>query len=203
MRKITITESQYKRILENEFGYPPDVKADDGKPSNFTGYEVAINNIDNDATNDVTTSDGFKRSKPGWFGMNRYPAMHRLPEGEELDNKQNSGYGVKNDAYVNSVAGNGGGKMVNNLASEINSDTRGSRNNTNQVRISRMEDDKVNNPQRFQQNGGDKVLNILKSQTSKTSAAHNAAHASDFAEKNTNPNVTSKSNKNNGVIYFK
>lgn len=197
MRKIRITESQYKRILENEIGYPLDVKADDGKPDNFAGYQVAVDNTDDDAQNDVTISDTIKRSKAGWFGMNRYPAMHRLPEGEELDNKQNSGYGMKADNFINGAAKNGG-KMINNVASEVNSDKRGSRNNTNQVRISRMEDDKVNNPANFQKNGGDEMLKILKSQTSKTSAAHNSIHANDQITRNDNPNKS----KNNGVVYF-
>ena len=204
MRKITITESQYKRILESEFGYPLDVKSDDEKPENFTGYQVAVDNIDKDASNDVTTSDTIKRSKAGWFGMNRYPASHRLPEGEELDNTQNSGYGMKSDGFINNTAANGGGKMVNNVAAEVNSNTRGSRNNTNQVRVSRMENDKVNNPQKFQKNGGERMLNILKSQTKKTAASHEAKHSPDIVQQSTavKPNGTGKK-QGPGVVYFK
>lgn len=197
MRKIRITESQYNKILESELGYPIDVKGDDEKPANFTGDEVAINNIDRDAPNDVTTN--IYRSRRGWFGMNRWPAMHRLPEGKELDNRQNSGFGMKYDTQIAAKANDGGGKMIKNVHAEIQSDTRGSRNNTNQVRISRMEDDKVNNPENFKKNGGEEMLNILKSQTSKTSTAHKTQHA---GERSGQSAKDKPKTENNGVYYF-
>lgn len=201
MRKIRITESQYNKILESELGYPLDVKGDDEKPANFTGYEVAVDNTYNGAPDDVTTTDtvSTKRSRRGWFGMNRWPAMHRLPEGRELDNRQNSGFGMKYDAQIAAKANNGGGEMVKNVHDEIQSGTRGSRNNTNQVRISRMEDDKVNNPENFKKNGGEEMLNILKSQTSKTSTAHKAQHA---GERSGQSAKDKPKTENNGVYYF-
>lgn len=205
MRKIRITEAQFRKIWESEMGYPLDTKADDGKPDNFTGDEVAVNNIDRDAPNDVTTSGTIKRSKEGWFGMNRYPAFYRIPESRELDDKEVSGFGKNSDAAINSIASNNGGKMLHNLANEINSDKRGVRNNTLQVRISRMEDDKVNNPEHFQKNGGEEVLKRMKSQVNKTSAANNASNSLPQT-KNTNPNVSSDTHgdgSSNGVIYFK
>ena len=200
MRKIRITESQYKRILESEeVGYPLDVKADDEKPVNFTGYEVVADNPDDDAQNDVTISDTVKRSRRGWFGMNRWPAMHRLPEGRELDNRQNSGFGMKYDAQIAAKANNGGGKMIKNVSAEIQSDTRGSRNNTNQVRISRMEKAKVDDPENFAKNGGEEMLNILKSQTNKTSTTHKTQHAGERSGESTKNKPKSE---NNGVYYF-
>jgi len=204
MKKIHITESQWKHIMESECGYPLDLKSDDGKPDNFTETEIAINNTDKDAPNDVTTSDAVKRSKEGWFGMNRYPAMHRLPESRELDNVENSGFGSKNDAYINSAAKKNGGKMVSNIAGEINSDKRGSRNNTNQVRISRMEDYKQNNPNLYLKNGGDKTLNALKNQTKKQASTYNAKHATDVRTNNTTPGAQLNFDKGeNGAYYFK
>ena len=201
MRKIRITESQYRRILESEeMGFPLDKKADDGKPDNFNGDKVAVDNVDKDAPNDVTIPDTIKRAKKGWFGMNRWPAFQRLPEGRELDNMQNSGFGMKSDAVINAQAKNGGGKMVQNVAGEINSNTRGSRNNTNQVRISRMEDDKENNPANFQKNGGDAMLKILKSQVDKTSTTSKAANAGTPKGQSTKNKPKSE---NNGVYYFK
>lgn len=203
MRKIRITESQLKAILEYEgTAYPLDTKADDGKPANFCGDEIAVNNLDPDAPNDVTTTDNVskKRARRAQFGINtaRVSGAYRLEEGKELDNKQSSGFGMKYDALINNKAENGGGKMINNVANEINSDTRGTRNNTNQVRISRMEDDKVNNPQRFQQNGGDDMLNILKAQTKKESGQHKATHIQRKTPKE--PNMNSGEN---GIVYFK
>ena len=101
---------------------------------------------------------------------------------------------------------NGGGKMVKNVSAEISSNKGGTRNNTNQVRISRMEDQKVNDPAAYAKNGGDATLKILKSQVKKTSAIHNAVHGEDEKKTNVNPNVTSKTSEkkpNNGIIYFK
>ena len=209
MRKIRITESQYRLILESEeIGYPLNTKADDGKPDNFTGYEVASDNTDDDAPMDVTDMDNVsdKTAPNGWFGMRRFSSMYRLPEGQELDNKRSSGFGVKYDAQITNQAKNGGGKMVKNVSAEISSNKGGTRNNTNQVRISRMEDQKVNDPAAYAKNGGDATLKILKSQVKKTSAIHNAVHSEDEKKTNVNPNVTSKTSEkkpNNGIIYFK
>ena len=204
MRKIHITESQWKKILMQESAYPLDLKSDDEKPDNFTEYEVAVSNNDQDAPSDVMTGDAYKRSKEGWFGMNRYPAMHRLPESAELYNVENSGFGVKNDEYINNTANSNGGKMVSNISLEINSNKRGSRNNTNQVRISRMENYKKNDPDLFIKNGGDKTLDILKSQTKKQAGAHKAKHASDIRTQSTQPGDNVNYGKeNNGAYYFK
>ena len=74
---------------------------------------------------------------------------------------KNSGFGKNNDDYINHTANANGGKMASNIAGEINSNKKGSRNNTNQVRVSRMEDYKQNDPELFAKNGGEKTLNIL------------------------------------------
>ena len=79
---------------------------------------------------------------------------YRLAEGDELDNAKTSGYGKKNDMFINSVSKNLGGKMVSNLNAEINSNKGGSRNNTNQVRVSRKKKKKKEDPATFQKNGG-------------------------------------------------
>lgn len=206
MRKIHITESQWQRILESEVcAYPLDVKSDDEKPDNFTEYEVAVSNNDKDVPNgDVMDSEAYKRSKPGWFGMNRYPAMHRLPESRELDNQQSSGFGKKNDDYIQNVANNGGGKMATHVNAEIKSDKRGTRNNTNQVRALRMRQYKETNPQLFQKNGGEKMLNILDKQTKAQSNSYAAKHSTDVRTQDTTPGNNLNFNKGeNGAYYFK
>ena len=206
MRKIHITESQWKKILMAESAYPLDVKNDDGKPDNFTEYEIAVNNNDKDASNSVTIADKISKdeTKPGWFGMNRYPAMQRLPESEELDNVKNSGFGVNNDKVINTAAASNGGKMVSNISNEINSKKKGSRNNTNQVRVSRMETYKKTNPELFVKNGGQETLDILKSQTKKNADSHRAQHATDIRTQSIQPGDNVNYGKeNNGAYYFK
>ena len=164
MRRVIFTESQINEILQAESAYPLDIKGDDGRPDNSSGYEIAVNNTDRDATNDVTTSDSIKRAKKGWYLRSTLANHFRLAEGDELDNMKTSGYGQKSDTFISNVAKNGGGKMVSNLNAEIQSDTDSSRNNTNQVRVSRLEAQKKKNPAVFQKNGGEKTLNILKNQ---------------------------------------
>ena len=205
MKKIHITESQWKKILMAESAYPLDVKSDDGKPDNFMGNEIAISNTDKEAPNsDVMTGEAFKRSKEGWFGMNRYPSMHRLPESAELDNMENSGFGIKNDNFINNTAKSNGGKMATNISGEINSNKEGSRNNTNQVRISRMEQYKNGNPELFAKNGGDKMLNILKNQTGKQKNSYAAKHATDTRQVSTMPGDNVNYGKGeNGAYFFK
>lgn len=209
MRKIHITESQWKTILLNEMAYPLDAKNDDGKPANFTEYEIAIDNTDTEddaPEGNVTIPDTIKRSKGGYaFGnINSYHSeMHRLPESKELDNVKNSGFGVNNDKYINNSAQKGG-KMIANISNEINSKKTGSRNNTNQVRISRMETYKTSNPELFAKNGGQKALDILKSQTKKASTSHAAKHSSDIKTKNTDTvDGITNVNTENGAYYFK
>ena len=194
MRKIRITESQLKTILES-IGYPLNVDDANEEPDNFMGNEVAVNNVDPDAPDDVTTTDNVakKRSRKGWFGIYGYksPMSHfTVRESENLDNRQNSGYGQKSDAFIQSTAENGGGKMVNNLNAEVKSNKRGSRNNTNQVRIHRMEKAKTEDPVTFAKNGGEKTLNILKTQTKKTSCT--------FSDEKTETTITQPSAGNGG-----
>lgn len=208
MRKIRITESQLETILEYEGTYPLNVKGDDGRPDNFMGNEVAVDNTDDDATNDVTTTDNVsrKRSRRGWFGIFGYrsPNLHfSLRESENLDGRQNSGYGMKNDAFIQNMSNNGGGKMVNNLNNEIQSKTRGSKNNTNQKRIERLEDQKTEDPVTFAMNGGNKTLNILKHQVKKTSDSFSKDDSKTTIEPTDGGLSTSKKETKKQVYYFK
>ena len=205
MRKILITEAQLKKILAmEEIGYPLDTKSDDEKPDNFALTDVAVDNTDPDAPNDVTDLDNFSmhRTPETWFGMGRYTgAMYRLPESEELDNAKNSGFGVNNDAYISATANAGKGKMAANINAEVQSDKKGSRNNTNQVRANRMRQYKQTNPALYQKNGGDKMLDILDNQTRKQSSANKSKHNADIRTQDTTPNAFK--NGKNGAYYFK
>lgn len=206
MRKIRITESQLKTILES-IGYPLNVDDGNEEPENFMGSEVAVNNIDPDAPDDVTTTDNVakKRSRKGWFGIYGYksPMSHfTVRESENLDNRQSSGYGKKSDAFIQATANNGGGKMVNNLNAEVQSDTRGSRNNTNQVRISRMEKAKTDDPATFVKNGGEQTLKILKSQTKKTSGTFSKEKSETTITPPTDGGTGGSKKKTQQTIYY-
>lgn len=204
MRRVIFTESQINEILQAESAYPLDIKGDDGRPDNSSGYEIAVNNTDRDATNDVTTSDSIKRAKKGWYLRSTLANHFRLAEGDELDNMKTSGYGQKNDAFISNVAKNGGGKMVSNLNAEIQSDTDSSRNNTNQVRVSRLEAQKKKNPAVFQKNGGEKTLNILKNQIKLKSGQHSAQTAGRARKVDNIPNASKapESHSNPTPYYF-
>ena len=209
MRKIRITESQWKTIVESELGYPLDTTEDNPVPDNAAGIEVGSDIKGKYVPDSMpTTADKYStnRTKRQWFGINTSygRGAYRMEEGKELDNAQNSGYGVKADAQINSIASNGGGKMAVNVSAEVNSNTRGSRNNTNQVRISRMEDAKKNDPATYQKNGGDRMLSILKSQVKKNSDKANASNERKTEDSITpQTGTTEKKNKqNNGVYYF-
>lgn len=192
MRRVIFTESQVNKILQAESAYPLDIKGDDGRPDNFSEYETAVDNTDKDATNDVTTSDSIKRAKKGWYLRSTLANHFRLAEGDELDNMKTSGYGQKNDAFISNTAKNGGGKMVSNLNAEIKSNTDASRNNTNQVRVSRLETQKKKDPALFQKNGGERTLNILKNQIKVKSGQHSAQTAGRTRKTDNMPNASKR-----------
>ena len=208
MRRVIFTESQINTILMSESAYPLDIKGDDGRPDNFTEYETVANNAyvgtGDDVNTDVTTSDQIKRCKKGWFGLHTTTNDYRLAEGDELDNAKTSGYGKKNDAFINSVSKNLGGKMVSNLSAEINSNKGGSRNNTNQVRASRMEKQKKEDPVTFQKNGGQKTLNVLKNQVKLKSTEHKAKTAGLPKKVSNTPDANHKPENHHGnsIYYF-
>ena len=171
MRKIRITESQLKTILESELGYPLDLRSGPVTKDNTAGVEVTSDPLDVDVDTDsqygiATTTDNIskKKMRPAQFGIRtaRVAGGYRLEEGRELDNMQSSGFGKKADAQISQAASNGGGKMVKNLNAEVQSNTRGSRNNTNQVRASRLRDQKKTTLQHLQRMAGTQRLKHLK-----------------------------------------
>lgn len=211
MRRVIFTETQLNEILQAESAYPLDIKGDDGKPDNSSGYEVAVNNTTvNDTTpnpkSNVTIGDRIagRKSRKKKFGLSS-PSYGRIAEGDALDNMKTSGYGQKSDEFISKVASNNGGKMVSNLNAEIKSNTDASRNNTNQVRVSRMEAQKKNDPVTFQKNGGERTLKILKNQVNLKSGEHKAMTAGQVRKTDNTPNAnkTPESHHNDSVYYFK
>ena len=94
--------------------------------------------------------------------------------------------------------------MVKNLNAEVQSNTRGSRNNTNQVRASRLRDQKENDPATFAKYGGDATLKALERQT-KVNSDKNKATEEDTVQ--TLPTASSGKKKGKSseptVYYFK
>ena len=204
MRRVIFTESQINEILQAESAYPLDIKGDDGRSDNFTELETAVNNTDKDISTNVTTSDNIKRCKKGWYLRSTLSNHYRLSEGDELDNMKTSGYGQKNDQFISKVAANNGGKMVSNLNAEIQSNKDASRNNTNQVRVSRLETQKKKDPATFQKNGGQRTLNILKNEVKAKSGQHSANVAGQPRKENLTPNASKAPESHHGptAYYF-
>ena len=96
------------------------------------------------------------------------------------------------------------GKMLKNISNDIANG--GTRNNTNQVRISRLKQQKKDDPAMFARNGGDKTLKALKSATRKVSTTNSTAQT----DRNANPltitpdagNGTGNGHHNDNVIYY-
>lgn len=207
MRRVIFTESQINKILTLESAYPLDLKGDNGQPE-YNGNEVFANDpdprFDDEKPHNVSTSEKFKRCKKGWYMRSTLANQCKLEEGEELDNMKSSGYGIKNDAFINSVAKNGGGKMVQNVNAEIKSNTDGSKNNTNQVRILRLNRQKKTNPTAFMKNGGEKTLSILKNEVKSKGAQHKAQTSGLPRKTDNTPNANKHegSHSKQGPYYF-
>lgn len=203
MKKVIFTEAQIRKYLNEEMGdYLDSVKNAGEIPGNAYGTEVFANNLDSDAQTDVTTTDGFmqKRSK-----SNRLFARSRQCEGRELDNMKTSGFGNKIDNTINQLS-NAGGKMINNINNEIQSDKDGMRNNTQEVRLSRMKEYEKNNPNLYQKNGGDFTVKQLEKNVANNSASHQAQvgekRKTEAIPTITNGEKTHKHSNNDNVYYY-
>lgn len=202
MKKVIFTEAQIRKYLNEEMGdYLDSVKNAAEIPGNAYGNEVFVNNLGGDTNTDVTTTDGFmqKRSKG-----NRLFARSRQCEGQELDNMKSSGFGNKINNTISQLSDNGG-KMINNINNEIQSDKDGMRNNTQEVRLSRMKNYKENNPALYQENGGDFMVKQLENNIKGNSTSHKA-QTGGKRKVNTTPapttNNTNQHSKNDNIYYY-
>lgn len=202
MRKVIFTEEQLKYIMgEGATAYLPKSGEAGEIPGNAYGTQIFANNLDKDAPDDATipdkiTNNKARRSYYGNRSMIGYPGA--IYESDNDDNvvrftkKQVQGF--KN--------AEGNGKMLNNLAKE-----KSSRHNTNQVRLSRLEKQKKENPQQYIGNGGKATEKALKSAVSKENNK-NAVAGKESKEINPltiTPDVnrgTSKGTNNKNVIYY-
>lgn len=200
MRKVIITESQLEYILR-ETSYPLNNKTSAEMPDNAYGTEVAVNNLDKDAGEDVTITDNPSHKKTM---SNRLFARTRNVCEAEFDDNRSQNFGKNEKQNIVATANNGGGKMVTNLANDIQNG--GARNNTNQVRASRLKAQEKSDPVTFAKNGGKATLNALKSSTTKESNKNNAIPQVD----NVNLQIPNQNNgignghhsENEGNIYY-
>lgn len=201
MRKIRITEKQLLHILK-ETSYPLDLSTSSDMPCNASGVEVAVNNMDKDADNDVTITDNPSHKRAL---SNRLFARSRNICESNFDDNRNQNFGKNEKENIKKVANTNGGKMVKNLANDI--ENGGARNNTNQVRISRLEKQKKKDPVAFNNNGGAKVLNALKSSTKKecnrnASEPKQLNNSMDMQLKPLNNKTENHHSENEGNIYY-
>ena len=201
MKRIIITESQYNSILVKEDVY---LHPNDGAESPDNAYGTQIS-VDVPETDNVTTADTVKRHKRGWLSPKGF--IPSLEESQQRDNAQNSGLGTIADMKVQSAAQNGG-KMVNNLNREIQSNQKGVRNNTLEVRASRLRAQKENDPVTYAKNGGKATEKAINQQLVKNKAAGAAMPESNDGGNSkpfTLPTETSKGGSKkpeNNIYYF-
>ena len=116
---------------------------------------------------------------------------------EDLDNEK--AYIGKNcQEYLSQMDG----KMANNISKEMKKG--GSRLNTTEVRLNRLEQQKKNDPATFAQNGGDKTIKALQAiknrqrnaakSTNPIAPRYNTSLSADF-------NIPQAQKGENGVIY--
>lgn len=161
MRNVYITEKQYEMILEG--GYPLNLTdGSDVTPDAASGAQVFTNNTDKDADPNVTTTDA--KSKRMSTRRLAYLRTNRtLGESTFNDVRTNNLGKNQKKEIINAGAQEGSGKMLKNLANDINGE--GTRDNTQRVRINRMEKQKIEDPVAYEKNGGDKTLKALKDST--------------------------------------
>ena len=95
------------------------------------------------------------------------------------------------------------GKMLKNISNDIQNG--GARNNTNQVRLSRLKDQKQNDPAAFARNGGEQTMKALKNSTRKVSTVNSIPQTNADSVLTDAPDIrkgTGKGNNSNNVIYY-
>ena len=193
MRYCFITEEQLEYILKEGDCYLD--KTDTGSDApidscKFNGGETTVKKADSD---EIITTDKIAHSR-----VSGHPWLRRsYGLSEDLDNEK-AYIGKNSQEYLSQMAG----KMANNISKEMQKG--GSRLNTTEVRLNRLEQQKKDDPVTFAQNGGEKTIKALKAiknrqrnaarSTNATAPRYNPSLSADF-----NNQQTQKNNK--GIIY--
>lgn len=169
MRKVIFTEEQIKKIVgEDVADYLNNIDNAGEVPDNAYGTEVFVNNVDKDSEDNVTTTDRVARHKNRSNSGGRLFARSRTFESvneSSFDDTRTRNFGKNAKENILNGAGEGAGKMLNNLANDINNG--GTRNNTNQVRLSRLRKQAKEDPITFMKNGGKQTLKALEDSVGK------------------------------------
>lgn len=169
MRKVIFTEEQIKKIVgEDVADYLNNIDNAGEVPDNAYGTEVFVNNVDKDSEDNVTTTDRVARHKNRSNSGGRLFARSRTFESvneSSFDDTRTRNFGKNAKENILNGAGEGAGKMLNNLANDINNG--GTRNNTNQVRLSRLRKQAKEDPITFMKNGGKQTLKALEDSVEK------------------------------------
>lgn len=207
MRKVIFTESQLKKILgEGNDMFLGDLDTAKQIPSTAYGDEVFTNvgNIENDEDPDVTVADKINKRRTR---NNRLFARTRTYESVNESNfadSRSNNFGKKETDGIKSLANNGGGKMIKNVKKEL--ENGGNRDNTQRVRINRLEKQKKENPELFAKNGGNEMVRALKSSVGKESAKQKSISTANSNKDTLFGNFQSNDGKGHhkeeGTVYY-
>ena len=193
MRYCFITEEQLQYLLNEGDCYLDKTDTGSDVPTDsikFNGGEILAKNADSD---EVITTDKIARSR-----VSGHPWLRRsYGMNEDLDNEK-AYIGKNSQEYLSQM----NGKMANNISKEMKKG--GSRLNTTEVRLNRLEQQKKKDLTTFAQNGGDKTIKALQAiknrqrnaakSTNPIAPRYNTSLAADF-------NIPQTQKGENGVIY--
>lgn len=193
MRYCFITEEQLQYLLNEGDCYLDKTDTGSDAPTDsmkFNGGETVAKNADSD---EVITTDKIAHSR-----VSGHPWLRRnYGMNEDLDNEK-AYIGKNSQEYLSQM----NGKMANNISKEMKKG--GSRLNTTEVRLNRLEQQKKKDPATFAQNGGDKTIKALQAiknrqrnaakSTNPTAPRYNTSLSADF-------NIPQTQKGENGVIY--
>lgn len=208
MRKVIFTEEQIKRILgEDAADYLNNLDVAAEVPDNAYGTQVFVNNVDKDAEDNVTTTDKISRHKNRSNSGGRLFARSRTFESvneSTFDDNRTKNFGKSAKENILKGSGKGAGKMLNNLANDI--ENGGTRNNTNQVRLSRLRKQEKEDPLTFAKNGGKETLKALEDSVRKETSKQTTFPQNNKGIESITPNSMSGTgpghHSNKETIYY-
>lgn len=162
MRKIIFTEQQLKHILGEDFeSYLPKDGLASEEPSNSFGTEIGVSDKNSDGESiDTPVTDKIGKSVTPGYALFRHTsglAESKKKVNEENHELMNHSYNLgKNiNSQINSAASmNPKDKLMQNMNSEKNM-----KHGTAKKRKHDLEQMQKDDPQRFENIGGDKILN--------------------------------------------
>lgn len=167
------TEKQMERILGEDLDIFLNKSSEgDGEINgNAFGNEVFSNlgNADDDVPNsDVTDADALSQKLAGGHP---FSTRKRRVYESNFDDERSNMFGRNEKQQISTF----NGKMAKNLSKELNGEKSAPRQNTLEVRASRLKQQKKSDPVTYAKNGGKQMEKALKSATNKMKAKHGVA----------------------------